>query len=209
MGYDKVRVVAEKSEAMKLKELVDISSGRTFKNGIPVSDDPTHSVIQLRDVDTTNDLRPIRWEQLGRTNLSSSKVDNSLKLNDVLIVAKGSVKKAIYLDSVPKNIVANQHFFVLRVQTDKPLLPDFLAHYLNSSEAQRWMSDNAGGSYQSAISKEILSKLPLPAIDLERQRLITEAANSIKKEMFLHQQLMKSREQDINAVFSNLWEDLK
>lgn len=194
---------------MKLNELVDISSGRTFKNGIPTSDEPTHSVIQLRDFDTTNDQRPIRWEQLSKTNLASSKVDNTLKLHDVLIVAKGSVKKAICLSTVPKNVVANQHFFILRVKTDKAFLPDFLAHYLNSSEAQRWMSDNAGGSYQSAISKEILSKLPLPAVDLERQRLITEAANSIKKEVFLHQQLMKSREQDMNAVFSDLWDNLK
>ena len=193
---------------MKLKDIADISSGRTFKNGVPESDEPTHSVIQLRDFDKENDQRPITWEQLNKTDLSASKVDNSLKADDVLIVAKGPSKKAIYLSTVPNNVVATQHFFVIRVSKDNPISPSFLAYYLNSSEAQRWMLDNSGGSYQNAMSKKVLSELPVPDINTEQQELITEAANSVKTEILLYQKLIKGRKQEIDSVFKGIWKKL-
>lgn len=195
--------------AMKLEDFVEIKSGRTFKNGIPISDEPTHSVIQLRDFDKDNDQRPIRWEQLSRTNLASSKIDNSLKTNDVLIVAKAPFKKAIFLNSVPQNVVANQHFFILTVKNNEEISPEFLVHYLNSSESQRWMNDNSGGSFQSAISKKVLSQLPLPDISIEKQNHIAEAAKSARCEVFLHNQLIKSREQEVDLIFQDFWADIK
>lgn len=194
---------------MKLSDIAVIRGGRTFKNGIPESDEPTHSVIQLRDFDKENDQRPIQWEQLIRTDLTGSKVDNYLKVDDVLIVAKGPIKKAMYLNSVPNNVVANQHFFIIRIKNDKNVSPSFLAYYLNSSEASRWMLDNSGGSYQSSISKKTLSELPVPNINDVEQQLIVETADSVRTEIQLHQQLIKGREQEMDAVFSSLWKELQ
>lgn len=193
---------------MKLSDIAEIRGGRTFKNGIPESNEPTHSVIQLRDFDKENDQRPIRWEQLTRTDLTGSKVDNNLQLNDVLIVAKGPLKKAIYLNSVPINVVANQHFFIIRVKNGKNVSPSFLAYYLNSSEASRWMLDNSGGSYQSSMSKKTLSELPVPNISDAEQKLIVEAADSIRTEIQLHQLLIKGRLQEMDAILGNLWKTL-
>ena len=193
---------------MKLGDIAEIRSGRTFKSGVPESDTPTHSVIQLRDFDKDEDQRPIMWEQLNKTDLSNSKVDSSLKVNDVLIVAKGTVKKSIYLSSVPKNIVANQHFFIISAKPSSTLSQQFLAYYLNSSDAQRWMLDNSGGSYQSTLSKKTLSELPFPKISDSEQKLIVEAADSVRTEIQLHQLLIKGRLQEMDAVFGNLWKTL-
>lgn len=194
--------------SMKLSEIAGISSGRTFKNGIIESENPTHSVIQLRDFDKDEDQSPIKWKQLSKTDLSSSKVDNSLKVDDVLIVAKGPLKKAIYLGSVPQNVVANQHFFIIKVKSDAPLSPLFLAYYLNCSDAQRWMLDNSGGSYQSTLSKKTLLELPIPNIGDEEQQLIVETADSVRTEIQLHLQLIKGREQEMDDVFNTLWKNL-
>ena len=194
---------------MKLSDIAEVRGGRTFKNGIPNSNNPSHSVIQLRDFDKDNELRPIKWEQMRKTDLSTSKVDNSLKEDDVLILAKGPIKKAIYLNTVPKNVVATQHFFVIRVAKDKPISPIFLAYYLNSSEAQRWMFDNSSGSYQSAINKKVLSDLPVPDISEEHQELITEAINNAYVDIQIHQRLIKGREQEVESVFKNIWKELK
>ena len=193
---------------MKLGEIAEIRSGRTFKNGVPESDAPTHSVIQLRDFDKDEDQRPIKWEQLNKTDLSNSKVDSSLKVDDILIVAKGPIKKAIYLSSVSQNIVANQHFFIISAKVNSTLSQQFLAYYLNSSEAQRWMLDNSGGSYQSTLSKKILSELPIPNIGENEQKLIVKAADSVRTEIQLHQLLIKGRQQEMDAVFGNLWKTL-
>ena len=84
----------------------------------------------------------------------------------------------------------------------------FLAYYLNSSEAQRWMLDNSGGSYQSTLSKKILSELPIPNIGENEQKLIVKAADSVRTEIQLHQLLIKGRQQEMDAVFGNLWKTL-
>jgi restriction endonuclease S subunit len=194
---------------MTLDKFVGIKSGRTFKNGIPSSDNPTHSVVQLRDFDKDNDQRPIQWEKLNKTSLASSRVVNVLELNDIVMVAKGPNKKAILLNTVPDNVVTTQHFFILKVTESEALLPEFLVHYLNSSHAQRWMKDNGGGSYQSILSKTTLTQLPLPNISFEQQKLIAETAISVKKEIFLHNQLIKSREQEIDLIFNDVWANLK
>ncbi|MCG7543531.1 restriction endonuclease subunit S [Pseudoalteromonas sp. MM17-2] len=193
---------------MKLGEIAEIRSGRTFKNGVPESDAPTHSVIQLRDFDKDEDQRPIKWDQLNKTDLSNSKVDSSLKVDDILIVAKGPIKKAIYLSSVPKNIVANQHFFIISAKANSTLSQQFLAYYLNSSDTQRWMLDNSSGSYQSTLSKKTLSELPIPNVSDSEQKLIVEAADSVRTEIQLHQLLIKGRQQEMDAVFVNLWKNL-
>lgn len=195
--------------AMKLEKFVDIKSGRTFKNGIPISENSTHSVIQLRDFDKDNDERPIAWEKLSRTHLDANKVIHTLEANDIVLVAKGPLKKAIFLNSVPDNIVTTQHFLILKVKGNESLSPEFLTHYLNSSIARRWMNDNSGGSYQSSLSKATLTQLPLPNLNNEAQQLILNAANSVKTEVYLHKQLIKSREQEIDLVFRDIWTDLK
>ena len=82
-----------------------------------------------------------------------------------------------------------------------------MEYYLNGSDVQRWMHDNSGGSYQSSISKKTLSELPVPNISEAEQQLIVEAADSVRTEIQLHQQLIKGREQEIDAVFSSLWKE--
>lgn len=194
---------------MTLDKFVGIKSGRTFKNGIPSSNEPTHSVVQLRDFDKDNDQRPIQWEKLNKTSLASSRIVNVLELNDIVMVAKGPNKKAILLNTVPDNVVTTQHFFILKVTESEAFLPEFLVCYLNSSQAQRWMKDNGGGSYQSILSKATLTQLPLPKISLEKQKLIAETAISVKKEVFLHNQLIKGREQEVDLIFNDVWANLK
>ncbi len=189
---------------MTLKDFVEIKSGRTFKNGVSVSDEPTHSVIQLRDFDKDDDETPIKWEKLSKTSIVSSRFIHVLEPNDIIMVAKGPSKKAILLQSIPKNIVPTQHFLIIKVTDKESLTVEFLEHYLNSSIAQRWIEDNGGGSYQSTISIATLSKLPLPDVSYRKQCLIAETADSVKKEIFFHKQLIKSRVQEIDQVFNDL-----
>jgi restriction endonuclease S subunit len=194
---------------MTLKDFVEIKSGRTFKNGVSASDEPTHSVIQLRDFDKDDDENSIKWEKLSKTSIISSRLIHVLEPNDIIMVAKGPSKKAILLQSIPKNIVPTQHFLIIKVTAKESLMVEFLEHYLNSSIVQRWIEDNGGGSYQSTISIATLSKLPLPDVSYRKQCLIAETADSVKKEICLHKLLIKSREQEIDKMFNDLQGRLK
>ena len=185
---------------MNLSTLVTIRSGNTFKNGIQPSSHPTHSVVQLRDVDRNDDILPINWDDLYWTELSPRFEEATLMHGDVIIVAKGQVKKAFYLDHVPFPSVVNQHFFVLKVKDNEVLQPEFLAHYLNSKNAQDWMSSNSNGSYQSIVSKKILSGISIPNIPIEQQKRITESINKAKHEIRIYRRSIIDYERKIESL---------
>ena len=121
------------------------------------------------------------------------------------MISKGAIKKAIVLDDLPANVVATQHFFVLSVKPEKPLLPAFLAFYLNSDPVKKWVEAHSSGSYQSSLNRSTLLNLPLSTIDLEQQQLIIEAEQSIKNEISLHQQLIKARLNQLEDIATKIW----
>ena len=186
---------------MNLSTLATIRAGYTFKHGIRPSSHPTHSVVQLRDVDKESDFLPINWDSLCRTELSPRYRDSTLIDGDVIIVAKGQVKKAFCLKHVPFPTVVNQHFFVLKVKDSNVLQAEFLTNYLNSRTAQDWLNNNSNGNYQSIVSKKILSGVPLPDIPIHQQKMITASITKAKYEIDLHKRFIRDYEQKVESLF--------
>jgi hypothetical protein len=203
VGCDIIFLITNFTMFMNLSILVTIRSGNTFKNGIQPSSHRTHSVIQLRDVDKNDDFFPIDWDDLCWTELSPRFGEETLMHGDVIIVAKGQVKKAFCLERVPFPAVVNQHFFVLKVKDTNVLQPEFLAHYLNSGTAQDWMNSNSNGSYQSIVSKKILSGIPIPDIPIHQQKMITASIRKAKYEIHIHKRLIADYEQKVESLFES------
>ena len=68
---------------MKLEQIADIISGRTFKHGIPESSSWTHKVVQLRDVEESSFYAPLPWEHLAGTEININRSNNELVENDI------------------------------------------------------------------------------------------------------------------------------
>jgi hypothetical protein len=204
VGCDIIFLITNFTMFMNLSTLVTIRSGNTFKNGIQPSSHRTHSVIQLRDVDKSDDFFPINWDDLCWTELSPRFGEETLMHGDVIIVAKGQVKKAFCLEHVPFPAVVNQHFFVLKVKDTNVLQPEFLAHYLNSRTAQDWMNINSKGAYQSTVSKKVLSDLPIAIVTVQQQKAILEKINIVKADIFKYRQSILEGEKQLESLFEQI-----
>jgi restriction endonuclease S subunit len=188
---------------MLLSEVVDIHSGRTFSHGVKESSDPTHHVIQLRDFSNLLDITKA-LPSLVAVHIESKRKINTLKDSDILIVAKGPTKKAICITNAPANIIPTQHFLFLRLKEEAAISPEFLTYFLNSASTQQWLNNNAGGSYQSTLTKTALSKLQVPVIDNEKEKQIIDAVDSIGEEIVLYEQLIESRRTQLDLIAQGL-----
>lgn len=187
---------------------VTIRTGWTFSKAIEHQEGSEYSVIQLRDV-RTDQLDSIHFSNLAQTNISASREIRTLQNEDVLLIAKGPTKHAIYLDDVPTNTVANQHFFILTVPDKTKLLPAYLAIYLNSKPVQDWFARNGGGSYQSTLTKKTLLSLKLPThLTLHQQQELVDLNTSIANEKYLYHLLIKQRQQQLDKFSNVVWEQL-
>lgn len=182
---------------MYISDVITTKSGRTFKNGIIEHVDPTHHVIQLRDVDTS----VIQWDRLIGVNIETNRDVKSLEEGQILMVAKGPTKRAVIVASPKyKNTVATQHFLVLAIKNIDTLLPRFVTFYLNSAPVQQWLNGNAGGSYQSSLSINRLSKLPFPNISVKQQQKILHGVDNVEYEISIHELLIKQRKNQLNEI---------
>ncbi|WP_273020918.1 hypothetical protein [Rheinheimera sp.] len=187
---------------------VTIRTGWTFSKAIENQPDGEYSVIQLRDVQTDR-LEGIHYSNLTRTDISATREIKTLQDGDILLVAKGPTKYATYLEDVPANIVANQHFLILTVQDKTKLLPAYLEVYLNSKPVQDWFARNGGGSYQSTLTKKTLLGLKLPThLTLHQQQKLADLHTSIAKEKHLYHLLMKQRQQELDKFSNLVWKQL-
>lgn len=191
------------------KSIIKVRTGWTFKKAIESSNNGEYQVIQLRDVQDLT-LAGINWANVTRTNLDSSRTVKTLQENEILLVAKGHTKTALWLKNLPDNVVANQHFLIITVNDTSKLLPEYLEVYLNSSSVQNWFTVNSSGSYQSTLSKKRLLELKLPIeLPIEHQQMLVDLDTSIKKEKHLQQLLIKQREQELEKFSEAIWSSLK
>jgi len=190
------------------KSIIEVRTGWTFSKAIESIDNGDYQVIQLRDVQEIT-LAGLDWANITRTNIESSRKVKTLQENEVLLVAKGRTKKALFLKNLPENVVVNQHFLILSVKDTSKLLPEYLEVYLNSSPVQNWFTMGSAGSYQSTLSKKRLLEFKLPIeLPIEQQQMLVDLNESINREKYLQQMLVKQRGQELEKFSNAVWSSL-
>lgn len=194
---------------MKLEQLADIISGRTFKHGIPESSNWTHKVVQLRDIEENPFYAPLPWEHLVGTEININRSNSELIKNDILIVAKGLRKRAVHLFDIPYPTIPHQHFFIVRIKDLSKFSPPFIRDYINSSAGQTWLNENSVGSYQSTISKKVLSQLPVPSLSYEKQKAIAEVIANKRYQIIELENHISALKNEIDSQLNELAQGLK
>ena len=189
---------------MKLGDIAEISTGRTFRTAVKEDVRSPYKVLQLSNVNYKKFPIDIDWEGLVNVEVAKTKGIETLKTGQIVVVAKGSKKPALYINEVLNSVIVTQHFLVLNANLADDIDSRFIWVYLNSEYAQQWVLSNAGGSYQSSLSIKVLSELPVPRISLKKQRLIVDCYLSVQHELALYQALTKARTNQLNNVFSEL-----
>ena len=125
-----------------------------------------------------------------------------LKDGDVLFAAKGTKNFAAVYENQNPAAVASTSFFVLR-PTDKIILTEYLAWFLNHPNTQNILKDNARGTAIPSIRKTVLENLEISIPTIEKQRVVIQLSALSKKEKELRMAILQKRKQLIEQQIIN------
>jgi hypothetical protein len=147
-----------------------------------------------------NDQGVISANQLARFSPDRAPEPYFVHQGDVLLKVRGGTPCAGTVHRLPPRAMASNHFFILRTRPDI-LLPDYLAWYLNSPEAQAHMSRHSQGRGTVRILPRMAIEsveIPLPAIPIQQH--IASLHQLQLREQALMAQIQEKREVWIQRI---------
>ena len=184
-------------------ELSDLQGGYPFRGSIEEVADGDALAVQMKDVDPE---RGISWCGVLRTALTGRKQPDWLKAGDILVVSKGARFYAVCLDEPPHPAVCSPHFFHLQVKLSGAVIPAFVAWQINQPPFQRQLQQAAEGTSQLSIRRPVLEALTLSIPSLADQHRIVALAELARLERQTLTQLIRNREQQLNALANGLFQ---
>jgi len=155
--------------------------------------------LQSKHFDEHGQLHSVLHPDLIAKGISEKHL---LKDGDVLFAAKGTKNFAAVFENHNEPSVASTSFFVIR-PTDKKLLPQYLAWFLNNHNTQTLLKGQAIGTSIPSISKQVLENLEIAVPDIEIQKSILQITKLRNKEKSLKQEIEILREKQIQQQIIN------
>lgn len=155
--------------------------------------------LQSRHFDEYGQLHSALHPDLVAEGISEKHL---LKNGDVLFAAKGTKNFAAVFENHNEPSVASTSFFVIRL-TDKKVLPQYLAWFLNNHTTQTLLKGQAIGTSIPSISKQVLENLEIPVPNIKTQEAIVEISKLRNKEKALKQKIETLREKQIQQQIIN------
>lgn len=168
---------------MLLADVARISSGLTVRERLAPRPNGVLA-IQMADLSIGSHL-----ELSSMARIPSPHPRYLVSRGDVLLRSRGHATIAWAVpENLPEPAVAVLPLFIIRPSTDN-YDPDFLAWWLNQSQAQTHLRRAAQGQSIQMVSKATLESVPLQLPPLAQQRLIADAAHVVAREVQLMHRL--------------------
>jgi restriction endonuclease S subunit len=180
----------------QLKHIAKIQTGFYAKNPVNEGD---IVYLQAKHFDHNGILSDDLHPDILRKDASDKHL---LNVGDVLFAAKGTRNFASVFKVLEIPAVASTSFFVIRLYEQK-IIPEYLAWFLNYSDAQKFLKSNARGTSIVSISKDVLEDLTISIPSIKTQQTILKITELRAKEISLKQQIDTLREQQIQQQISN------
>jgi restriction endonuclease S subunit len=152
--------------------------------------------LQSKHFDEYGQLHAVLHPDLVTDGISEKHL---LKDGDVLFAAKGTKNFAAVFENHNEPSVASTSFFVIR-PTNKIVLPQYLAWFLNNPTTQTLLKGQAIGTSIPSISKQVLENLEIAVPSIETQKAILQITKLRQKEKSLKQKIETLREKQIQAM---------
>ncbi len=181
-----------------LKQLVKrMQMGYQSRKAVREDSEGTHWLIQMRDLREDGTLRR---ESLTRFVPERVPEPYIVREGDVLFQVRGWNHWAGVVRGLDACTLAANHFYILRLDTVR-VLPEYLAWYINQSEAQRYFQKGAHGAGNvTVVPRAIFENLEIPAPSLAVQEHIAALDRLQWREAELIQQLQTKRTQWLRTV---------
>jgi restriction endonuclease S subunit len=151
--------------------------------------------VQGRDFGTGGEYLGLEPLYVDESALRYTRV---LRKGDILFATKGKLFATVWEDQM-LNTVASATFLVLKV-TDKNVLPEYLAMYLNSSNAKKYYDLHIKAATVNHIGKKQLELLEIEIPPIEKQNLLVEVHKLIIEEKKLTTELLTKKEKILNHL---------
>ena len=188
---------------LTITELTFLQGGYPFRGSIEESPSGDVLAVQMKDLDPEYG---VNWSGVMRTTLVGRKQPDWLQGGDVLFVSKGARFYAVCLNEPPMPAVCSPHFFHLKVKPHAAAIPAFIAWQINQPPFQRQLQQAAEGSSQLSIRRPVLEALTLNIPSLADQKRIVGLADLALQERNALRQLIRNREQQLNALAEDLFQ---
>lgn len=159
----------------KLRDLVDIRSGYTFRSSIGSFAEGDTEVIQAGDLE-------FHFNFAKRTSITFPGEDKHLlRKGDILVSARGFAKAVLIQDENLK-AVASSALFVLTPK-NSTVSPEFITMFFNSEQGMKAVFELGSGGSVRSITKESLGQINIPEIPPDKERLLGGAVQAIDDEL--------------------------
>lgn len=176
-------------------------SGYSFREKIDHNPEGNVGILQMKDI--ANNYLHFDYQNIDKVNDISFKEKFFLNKGDVLFVSKGVNNYAFSIDKLDFPIIASATFFIIRVNENK-ILSDYLAWYMNQSEAQNYFSEKKAGTYVPNLKKQDILDLPLKVPPLKTQNAIAQTAKLLNQEIIILDKIKENRKELIQTQLINL-----
>lgn len=176
----------------------------TVQSGIYVTPEFSGEVVYLQ-ASNFNEHGQLSKALIPNLFLTNQTQRHLLHPGDILFAAKGTKNFATVYEKHNGLCVASSIFLVIRLTEDatKTIVPEFLAWYINSSNAQKWLKGKAIGSALPSISKSALLELEVSIPTIEKQMAILKINSLRNEERRIQNNLITLREQYIQQLLQN------
>lgn len=155
-----------------LADLANIKQGyKLFADRAPTRARGGWRVLQLRDF---SDDGEIDWVHVATTDTAENELTAySVCAGDVLFAARSPRLGAVLLgaDVQERRTAASSHFYQIRCDPEQ-LVPEYLAWYLNHPRTRAQLQGDNRGTHLPFTPAEVIRRLAIPALPLDRQRHI-------------------------------------
>src|SRR6218665_630927 len=151
----------------KLKDLADIFTGHSLRDRLDDELPGDSVLIQGKDVDVTTGVLATALQKISSEILPPIQL---LRLNDILLLSKGSTNRAILYQGQFGKAAAVSEFTVIRLTTTH-VIPEFLVWYLNSQVADEHFNfHRLKGTTTFNLPKTGIETLNVPLLPMEKQQ---------------------------------------
>jgi len=187
----------------KLKNLVKITSGYSFRGQVPVHIDGSILVIQAVDVSENGEISLKNNKKVMESDVPASAL---LQAGDILLVSRGiglhSFRSAVFTNSEQK-ATASATVHVIRV-SDNKIKPEYLSAYLNSSKGQTDLFKLTTGSSILMLPLSGLREMEIPVPDSDVQEILSKLIINIQQQKDLLSKKHSPLDQIKKAVVSTM-----
>ena len=189
----------------KLDQIGSLRSGFQLREAVRPDREGRETLIQLAHVRPDGTVATADLVRMDVDASAGRLEEFRAAQGDVLLRSRGAnYGAAVVPPDCPAGAIVVTPLYMLKLLPEAPVIPEYVAWYVNREEIQAELAAEARGSHIPTVSIRIFAALELPVPPLDVQLRIAAADALLRQEWTLTQELLARRTAFIRASLDTL-----